>query len=270
MEALMQWMVDCVDLVLGWLLRAPSDVILIAVALGTSLLMVGIRKYTTNQDLLRRVADDLARLKELTREAKAAANAEALARYKNTQQMLQLFKLQAEGKPLLYSLLPIAFLATWALARLEFHPPAANQPVRITFNTPASAANADVVHLVPLAGVTAENGWVREVELLHQGGVAAGEAVFQLNFAPRPEPYKLQFRFRGKAYEHDILVGRPTYLPIMADHGNQIVTVTELKNVQLFGFVPGVQMLAFPPWLVAYILLVIPAVPLLKMALRIY
>ncbi len=43
-----------------------------------------------------------------------------------------------------------------------------------------------------------------------------------------------------------------------------------MRQVRLFGVVPGVDWLLLPPWLVAYLLIAIPFVPILKAVLRIY
>ena len=46
-------------------------------------------------------------------------------------------------------------------------------------------------------------------------------------------------------------------------------TEVKLRPVKLFGVVPGLPALLFPAWLVAYLLIVIPSVPLIKKVLRI-
>ncbi len=43
-----------------------------------------------------------------------------------------------------------------------------------------------------------------------------------------------------------------------------------LRPARLFGVVPGIPAVGFQPWLVAYLLITIPLVPLLKRTLRIY
>src|SRR2546423_1266812 len=99
------------DFVLGWLLRLPRDLTLVVVAVFTSLLMIAVRYLTTPQDRLRRAAEDGRRLRELAREAKRQTDPGAVQRYQRTRSMIGLFKLKAEGLPLLVSLLPIAVVA---------------------------------------------------------------------------------------------------------------------------------------------------------------
>src|SRR5256885_5839424 len=75
------------DIVLGWLLRLPRDLTLVVVAVFTALLMIGVRYLTTQQDRLRRAAEDTKRLRELVREAKGKRDNGALKRYQATRSM---------------------------------------------------------------------------------------------------------------------------------------------------------------------------------------
>jgi hypothetical protein len=43
-----------------------------------------------------------------------------------------------------------------------------------------------------------------------------------------------------------------------------------MKPVKLLGLVPGIKWLLLPPWLVAYFLVAIPSVSLIKRSARIY
>lgn len=71
--ALHHLIVAMMDCLLGWLLRFPSDVQLIGIAILSAVVLTGVRFWTSNQDLLRRCRADKARLKTLIREAKPAA-----------------------------------------------------------------------------------------------------------------------------------------------------------------------------------------------------
>ncbi len=53
------------DPLLSWLLRLPTDLALVIVAVGTGAIITFARLLTTNQDLLRRCDQDKKRLKEL-------------------------------------------------------------------------------------------------------------------------------------------------------------------------------------------------------------
>ena len=148
------------DYLFGWLLLLPSDLTIIVTALLTGVVLTLVRKWTTNQDLLGRAVADNKRLAALIKEAKRAGDKEAVKRYRLTKAQVGMLKFKQEGKPMLVSLLPIALLATWAFARLEFLPPKPGETVTVVANAPVTQAG-EVVHLVPGDGLTATAGWVR-------------------------------------------------------------------------------------------------------------
>jgi len=228
------------DFLFGWLLWFPSDVTLFAVALLTGLSLTLVRKWTTGQELLGRAAADEKRLGQLIKEAKKARKKDDVARYRITKAQIGMVKLKQEGKPLLYSLLPVALLATWAFARLEFIPPKPGEAVEVTATAPLSSAGA-IVHIVPETGIAAETGWVQQF-------VAEGEsatAVWLLK--------------SDAALQADQLTARRA-------NGDVSLTLS-LKERRLFGIVPGLP--GLPAWLVGYLIIVCALVPLLKRVLRI-
>jgi uncharacterized membrane protein (DUF106 family) len=276
------------DALLGWLLRLPSDVPLLTVGLGTGLLLTLFRRFTTRQDVLRRAHADGRRLKELLREAKARKDPETVKRIRATQALLGVLKLKAEGKPLLAVLLPLALLATWAFYRLEFHPPRADETVEIVAYAPPTAAG-EVMHLAPVPGARAEDGWVRRVELVTntpgtmerliaklsarepQAPPPEGQARWRLRFEGADKPYPLAFRFKDVSFDREILVGQSTYLPaIVQKDGEAVITEVRLREIKLFGVVPAIPALFLPAWLVAYLLIAIPATSAWKRILKVY
>lgn len=275
------------DPLLNWLLYLPADAVLLAVAIGTSAILVFVRLFTTNQDLLRRCRDDKKRLNELIKEAKKAGDKEALKRYRATVGLIAGKSVAAEGKPLLASILPIALLATWAFSRIAFFPPQPREEIEVrAYFQPA--ATGDITYLLPQKGLDAENGWVRRVVedpvRKPDGSPAAGMAVWKLKAAAQKEPYKLVFRNAGKSYEDDLLVGTRLYSPPLKFYNQkaalQCVEV-KLRPVKLFGIVPGLPWRNVvvagvpipkdfcPPWIVAYLLIAIPFVSIIKWLFRI-
>jgi len=255
------------DPLLGWSLRLPSDATLLAVAVLSAVVFALARLATTNQDRLRRAAADKKRLKELIRVAKRSGDQDALARHRATQGQIGLMTLAAEIKPLLVAMAPIAILGTWCALRLEFHPPRADEPVEFAVYTPVSAAGA-LATLVPQAGVSCE-GWIQRIEPVTDEGPPHGIAVWQIRAAARDEPYELTVRFGDKTLEHELLVGEPVYTPALAQQSETVITELRYRPLKLFGVVPGVAAIYFPPWLVGYLVLTIPLVFLLRRILKI-
>jgi uncharacterized membrane protein (DUF106 family) len=231
------------DFIFGWLLRLPSDLTIIVIAVLTGVTLTLVRKWTTNQDLLARAAADNQRLAILIKEAKRAGSKETVARYRLTKAQVGMLKFKQEGKPMLVSLLPIALLATWAFARLEFLPPQPGETVTAVAHAPLSAVG-EIVHLVPIPGVTATDGWVKQLTVT--GNDAS--ANWQLRFDSVVDPGQVVARRTAGAVQLEL----------------------QLRERRLFGIVPGWSNIGLPAWLVGYLLIVIPFVPLLKKLLKIH
>lgn len=257
------------DTLLGRLLTLPSDAVLLAVAIGSAAILTVVRVFTTDQDLLRRAAADKRRLAVLIREARRRGDTAAVKRLRATKPMVAMRTLGSEGLPLLVSLLPIAMLATWCLARLEFHPPQDGEAIRVIAYTPVSAAGG-VVHLVPQDGLEAD-AWVQPVAAVAgDDGPPNGLAAWTLRARAADAPYRLTLRLKHTSVEHPLRVGGRTYTPALVDHGDGLVTEVRMRPLRLLGIVPGIAAIGFPPWLVAYLVIVVPFVFILKRLLRIY
>jgi hypothetical protein len=291
-ESVNAWVLRATDVALGWMLCLPSDAVLCLVALMTSLTLVLARKWTTDQEWLKRARDDHARLAALIRMARREKDAEALRRHRQTAAQIRMRGMRYEGRPLLWALAPILLLATWCFGRLEFLPPGAGEALtlRAVFGP---AAVGRVAHLVPDEGVHAEDGgWVRVVEPARQpearGGWERANAWVRRKTGERPGPggtaswriridagpaaRTLRVAYGGQVYELPVRVGGTRYAPPLRafpDRGMTSLGV-ELRQLRLFGIVPGVPCLGIPPWLAVYLLLAIPCAALLRRALRVY
>lgn len=256
------------DLLLGWLLGLPTDAALIVVAVGTAAILTFVRLFTTDQDLLARAAADRRRLKELIRDAKKRGDRDAVKRHRAVKAMIAMRTFPSEGKPLLASIVPIAMLATWAFARLAYDPPRAGEEVEVRLTTPISAAG-EAAHVVPVEGLRAD-GWVKPVEAVTDCNPPHGLAAWRLRGAAADKPYRLIFRFRDESYSRDLLVGQRMYSDPIADHGGLVTTEVRLRPRKLFNIVPGIPAIAFDPWLVGYLVLVIPSAVIVKRVFRIH
>jgi len=261
------------DPTLGWLLDLPSDAALWMIGIATGAILTLARPLTTNQDLLRRCGRDKRRLKELIREAKRRRDKDALRRHRAVKGMVAMTAMRSEGLPLMVALVPIALLGTWCFQRLEYHPPVAFEPVPMTVTFPVSAAGG-VVHLVPQPGLVAENGWVREIVPAadSDGGDPQAVATWVLKAEEKSTPYAIEIRYRKATYTKDLLVGGRNYAPPVRTFQSDWITKAEtrLRPVKLFGIVPGIAPLYLAPWLVAYLLIAIPSVGLVKRVCGVY
>ena len=269
LAAITNFIVAAMDYPLGWLLAIPRDVAIAVVAIGTSLLLTFVRKWTTNQDQLRRSKGDLARLKQLLRQARQAKDKATAARIRTSLAMVNAIRLKAEGKPLLVSLLPIVLLAVWAVERLDYFAPRVGEDLTVKTYYPLSSVDT-LTHLVPPAGVEMRSAAVQLVDMDPQGQ-QNGLATWVLHPISALS-VELSIRHQGETASHPLRVGGRIYAPPLgAGTGNRILaTEVVLRQAKFLGIVPGVAALALPPWLIAYLIIVIPFVPLLRRALRVY
>ena len=256
------------DLLLGWLLHLPRDIALVVLALLTSLVLTFVRKWTTDQDLLRRCAADKKRLKALIRDAKRSGDKDALRRRRATSGMIAMKAFHAERRPLLWSILPIAILAVWGMARVDYHPPRAGEEIEIVCTFPLSACGEPAI-MVPMDGVQAIGGWIREI-VPQENQAPSGEARWTILAGAAAEPYELTIRQGKQTFIKGLLVGQPVYSPTLRTYGNDGVPscVTELRRYRPFRVVPGLATW-LPPWLAGYLLLALAFVFGLRKALNI-
>jgi len=255
------------DFLLGWLLRLHRDVAMLSVAVGTVVLLGLIRKLATNQDILKRCRADTKQLTKLIRQArknkKAEGSAEAISRFKNTKKMVSINALKQEARPAIISIIPIVLIALWCDSHLKFIPPQDNETVELRAYFPLSAAG-ELAHLVPQDSLAVEDGYIKEIYNNHLFGERPyGLASWKIRAKTRPQPYPLIIRSGGKTYEHEILIGQPTYTqPAKFNQKDSIHYAIEAKlaSYKPFGLIPGLEAIGLRPWIVAYLIVVIPVV----------
>jgi uncharacterized membrane protein (DUF106 family) len=290
LESITTLLTNALDWVFGWILRLGRDGSLIAVAVLTSAGLTFVRKWVTDQTWLRQAADDDARLAELTAEARGRKDREAARRHRDTRTLIKMKTMRFEGRALLWALLPIGLLATWAFARLAFLPPAVGRPVEVRAWLPRTAIG-QLAHLAPEPGIEAANGWVQVVAdearpartslwdrcdgwLAARAGMqppADAVAVWQV-VARDAQPRVLQIRHAGRTYAQPFVAGRRWYETPQVFPADAPVIATEvgLEPRRLFGAVGGIALLFLQPWLVAYLLIAIPFVFVIKRLFKIY
>ncbi len=269
-ETLHQAMLWFCDLLLGWMLFLPAEAVVIAIGVLTVVVMMVIRRRMTDQDLLARADADLGRIKQLIRQARREKDRDAIKRYRRTRGEISLKKLRAEGKPLLISIIPIVLLATWAMARLDYRPPAPGEEVTLLAYTPLVEAG-EVMHMLPEDGLEATDGWVRPIEPVAEGGETYGLARWTVRSnGEKPGRWTLTLRLDDRTLEHPLIVGERTYAQPLVFHDQQHVTELEMRRMRMFGVIPGIEAIMMPPWLVGYLLVVFPAYFLFKRLFKVH
>ena len=291
LEAFNKFVLLLTDPFLNWLLVVPRDLAIFIVAILTSLILTFSRKWVTDQNWLGRADADVKRLKALIKEARARRDKAAIKRHTLTINQIKLRSVKYEGKPLLVSILPIVLLATWGFNRLGYYPPQEDESVPVKMYMPASGIDK-LAHMIPYPAIEAETGWVQRVkpdtypdpvgrweqttrflaEWLQIQPPLGGVATWTLKAPARPEPYILRFVYDGETYEKEFIVGQRIYAAqaVLVDLDGPVqATEQMLRPVKMFGIIGGFGPF-FPPWLVAYLLIAIPFVSILKRTCKIY
>jgi len=289
LETLNNVIVEAMDYVFGWMLLLPRDVMLFAVAILTSAALTFVRIWTTDQDWLGRAAADKKRLGQLLKQAKRDKDKDAKQRHKLMVNMIKIRSLRFEGKPLLVAIVPVALLGTWAFGRIAYVPPQAGETIEVRAYLPTSAIGGRA-HIVPVKGLESEGGWTQRVvadtypepqtawermnrKLTDWCGMnppLEGVAVWKLKAPQAAGRYRLKIRYAGRTYGKDLLVGSRHYASALDIPAGGPVQAIELamKPVRLFGFVG--DLLFIPGWILAYLLIAIPFVFILRPIFKIY
>jgi hypothetical protein len=228
------------------------------------------RRFITNQNLLRRCADDLRQLKRLAGEAKQSRDKPRRQRLRNTVTMIKQRNLAADLRVLAAVLLPVAALAVWAVERLDYLPPRAGNALTVRALLPISSVDS-IAHLVPANGFELQSSAIQLVQA-DQQSLPVGFAEWKLRPSSATDELALTIRHRGETAVHRVAIGRRSYLPPQQLHQNERLTQTE---VDLIRYRPlrlplKTEAIGLPPWMVGYLILTMLAVPLLKRVLRVY
>ena len=293
METLNHGMVNVADWIFGLILFLPRDIALFSVAILSSAFLTLVRRWTTDQEWLRRAVTDEERQNQLQREARRQGDLAAAKRHKDVITRIKMKTLRFEWAPLLWALLPVTLLATWAFARLAYEPPRLHQLVEVRACMPRSAIG-QMAHLAPEPGIAVAGDWIQPVVedrrspptstwdtaglwlgdrlrgLFHVNRAAApglpdGAAVWQVILHDK-QPHVLRIRYAGRTYEAAIRAGTPRYEePSTFFQATPVRSIEVVLNpTRLFNFVGGIDWLFLPPWLVAYLLIAIPLMPILR------
>lgn len=259
---------ELLDLPLGGLLSLPLGGAIAVVALLTSLMLTLARKWFTNQELLGRCRADLARLKTLIRSAKQRRDPATKRRLNETVSLIKLRQLRAEGRVLVWSLLPLLALATWAFERLEFVPPEINQPLQFTASYPLSSVGK-LTHILVPEGCELSTSAIQIVGL-NESDSSTGLARWTIK-AVRSIDGEILIRHDGETAAHGLRVNGFCYAAPVQSHETLKIPTSqiELAPTKFLGIVPGVPAIGFAPWLVAYLGLTLLLTPLLRRLLRV-
>lgn len=261
-EAINDGLLHALDWLFGWILLLPRDLSLLAVAVLTSVLLVGVRRWTTDQQWLTCARADQRVLKKLRREAKQRRDREAMTRYRTLNKRIGLMKLTTEGRPLLWAILPVALLAIWGYGRLSFMPPVSDEFVELRLYHPASATG-QLVHLAPSENISTD-AWIKPLRI-DPTNKRFSMATWWIRPTQAGSHDLVMSSPRGR-FMHTLSVGTSAPQASLRHPSAEGAIQTELglQPRRLFGLVPGVPALGMPAWLVGYLVLTIVLIPVTR------
>lgn len=103
--------------------------------------------------------------------------------------------------------------------------------------------------------------------------VVNGLAVWKLRCEKRDEPYTLVLPYANGSFRKELIVdGRQYAAPqeFYYDRDEMYTIETQLEPYKPFGFVRGIEVIGFAPWIVGYLIIVIPFSLIMKPVLKIH
>ncbi len=294
------------DPLLNPLLYLGQDWALIITAILEALMVVLIRKWTTPQERLHRIAHDVRMQKHLAALAAARGDHAAARIHKALRARLSFSGLRYEGLPLLLSVPAVLILAAWGYAHLPYRPAIADADLTVNLYSQQLSRAGEVVVLEAPAGVAIVGGPVRSLRGVTDPAETLGLPPYSMatwtvrasaaaTSAGGPEArYVLRLVEGDRVHEHPLRVGGRLFEPSIIAHPStipaatpdappEITTQVVLKDFKLFDYIkqptispPPVWIFAtmptlpeMPPWMFAYILIILPFYFLWKRLLRI-
>ncbi len=263
-ETLCAWALTLADILVSWAWRLSPDLALVLVAVASAAALALLRRWTTPQAWLQRARADLAVLNTALRTARQNRDRAARDRHLALKRRIDLQRLLRAELPALAAALPVLLiLAQWAYLRLEFRPLRPGQTV--TLHLEASPSwTGQTVHLVPGPGLAVANSPIRRItaETSAEGPV---EVAWSLTPATTQD---LHLRLADRTLEHPLpLWPRPDAVARI-DQGEGLATRLDLPPYRAFGFIPTLHPLWCPAWLLAYLLITLPGMFLLRRLAR--
>lgn len=254
------------DALLGWTLAVPRLASIALLALLTSFGMTLIRRAVTRQEWLWRCRNDLNRLKQLLRAAKRAGDRDAQKRLRATAATIRLLQLRAEGRVLLFALVPLALLGAWGLERLPYRSPPTGEPLTLNVRFRPSAAGS-LTHLVPVDPLEFGTPPLQRVP-----ASAADLPHCQWTFrSERPADAELIVRCKGHAATLPVRIGRWTAFAPQRSFDSGPIELLRLEHPALSQPLTPLRLdrwLPEPEWVWWYLAATLALLPVSRRALK--
>ena len=174
------------DFLLGWTLSLPAWLGIFLIATIVSVIMTIIYKFTTNQDLMKDLKEEL---KEIQKQMKALKdNPQKMMQVQTRAMEINMKYMMHSFKPMLFSIIPIIFIFSWFIGHYSYVGLMPDQDFTVTVLLPKGAEG----------NVSIESSLVKEgtpTEL-----PAASKIVFLLKTPQEPGSYPIKVSRDGEFY----------------------------------------------------------------------
>ena len=241
------------DPIFSPILALPTLLAVIILSFIISLIITVVYKYTTDQNLMKQLKDEMKsfqkQVKELRSHPEEAMKVQKKAMQTNMKYMMH------SMKSTLYSFIPIILIFGWMNANLAYEPimPGQDFTTKVIFG---ENIEGEVEISIP-EGISINGESKKTIE--------SSEAVWYLN-GERGE-YLIEYIFNGKKYGKEILISEKRYKdPVekVNDGTVESITIGNQKNIllNLFGWKMG--------WLITYIIFAILFSILIRKFMKVY
>ena len=241
------------DPIFSPLLNLPTLVSVIILSFLISLLITVIYKYTTDQNLMKQLKDEMKdsqkRIKELKSQPEKAMQLQKQAMQSNMKYM------KHSMKSTLYSFLPIILIFGWMNANFAYEPifPNKDFATKIVFD---GQANGFVDLSLP-EGIKTKEPLKKEIK--------NSEVEWTLN-GERGE-YLIEYMFDGKKYGKQIVVSEKKYIePVKKINDGNVKTIEIVYNKKILFDIFGWKL----GWLGTYIILALIFSIVIRKAMKVY
>jgi len=244
---------DFLNPILSPLLNLPTFWAIIILSFIISLIITVIYKYTTDQNLMKQLKEEMKafqkQIKELKKEPERAMAIQKKSMQTNMKYMMQ------SMKSTLYSFIPIILIFGWMNANLAYEPILPDQEFTTTVFFEDNV-NGKIELSVP-EGIEVNGNAKKEIRDSEIKWLLSGE---------RGE-YLLEYIFNGKKYNKEVLITEKKYRDPIKRINDGIVKSIEIEHnkrilINLFGWKLG--------WLATYIIFAIIFSILIRKAIKVY
>jgi len=239
--------------IFGPLLNLPTLWAIIILSFLISLIITVVYKYTTDQNLMKQLKDEMKEfqkeIKELKKEPEKAMQVQKKSMQTNMKYMM------LSMKSTLYSILPIIIIFSWMSANFAYEPISAGKDFTTTVTFDDNVRGT--IELSVPQGIVIDGNKIKEVKDSEVKWVLNGEN----------GEYLLEYIFDGKKYNKEVLIAENKYREPIKRVGDKIIKSIEIgheekKLLNLFGWKLG--------WLGSYIIFSIIFSILIRKVIKVY